>query len=159
MPFIKINSIGSMEINWKEKDTWCLYYFLETKSFIWRVNGKYLAIWGHLANITSTERMRDVYLTRSRNSLLPHTADPRGAQCWKLWNKLVTQLVKNSPAVGDLGFQSWVGKIPMKKKGLRTPVFWPGELHGLWSTGSQEFGHKLGPFTFMPIKVNPVHNN
>ena len=31
------------------------------------------------------------------------------------------------------GFDSWVGKIPWRKERLPTPVFWPGELHGLYS--------------------------
>ena len=31
------------------------------------------------------------------------------------------------------GFDSWVGKIPWRQKSLPTPVFWPGEFHGLYS--------------------------
>jgi len=27
-------------------------------------------------------------------------------------------------------FDSWLGKIPWKRKWLPTPVFWPGEFHG-----------------------------
>ena len=43
-----------------------------------------------------------------------------------------------------LGFDSWVGKIPWRKKWQPTPVFLPGEFHGqrklsgLQSGGSQE---------------------
>ena len=33
---------------------------------------------------------------------------------------------------GDLG-STWVGKIPWRRKQLPTPVFWPGDLHGLYS--------------------------
>ena len=32
---------------------------------------------------------------------------------------------------GKPGFNPWVGKIPWKREGLPTPVFWPGEFHGL----------------------------
>ena len=32
-----------------------------------------------------------------------------------------------------LGFDPWVGKIPWRKENLPTPVFWPGEIHGLYS--------------------------
>ena len=33
---------------------------------------------------------------------------------------------------GDLpGFNPWVGKIPWRREWLPTPVFWPGEFHGL----------------------------
>ena len=31
------------------------------------------------------------------------------------------------------GFDPWVGKIPWSRKRLPTPVFWPGEFHGLYS--------------------------
>ena len=35
--------------------------------------------------------------------------------------------------VGRPGFGSWVGKIPWRRKQLPTPVFSPGEFHGLYS--------------------------
>ena len=31
------------------------------------------------------------------------------------------------------GFAPWVGKMPWRRKRLPTPVFWPGEFHGLYS--------------------------
>jgi len=31
------------------------------------------------------------------------------------------------------GFDPWVGKIPWGRERLPTPVFWPGEFHGLYS--------------------------
>ena len=45
------------------------------------------------------------------------------------WASLVAQLVKNLPAMWD----PWVGKIPWRSERLSTPVFWPGEFHGLYS--------------------------
>ena len=45
----------------------------------------------------------------------------------------VAQLVKNPPAMGRPGFDSWVGKIPWGKEKLHTPVFWLGEFHELYS--------------------------
>ena len=36
------------------------------------------------------------------------------------------------------GFDPWVGKIPWRRERLPTPVFWPGEFHGLYSP----WGHK-----------------
>ena len=36
------------------------------------------------------------------------------------------------------GFDPWVGKIPWRRERLPTPVFWPGEFHGLYSL----WGHK-----------------
>ena len=35
--------------------------------------------------------------------------------------------------VGRPGFNPWVGKTPWIKERLPTPVFWPGEFHGLYS--------------------------
>ena len=29
-------------------------------------------------------------------------------------------------------FDPWVGKIPWRRERLPTPVFWPGEFHGLF---------------------------
>jgi len=40
-------------------------------------------------------------------------------------------------------FNPWVGKIPWKREGLSTPVFWPGEFHGQRSLLSYNpSGHK-----------------
>ena len=44
----------------------------------------------------------------------------------------MAQLVKNLPAVGDLGLiTGW--QEPLQKERLPTPVFRPGEFHGLYS--------------------------
>ena len=40
--------------------------------------------------------------------------------------------------VGDLGSIPGLGTSPEEGKGLPTPVFWPGEFHGLYSP----WGHK-----------------
>ena len=45
------------------------------------------------------------------------------------WASLLAQLVKNVPAMRE----TWVGKIPWRRERLPTPVFWPGEFHGLYS--------------------------
>ena len=50
------------------------------------------------------------------------------------WAFLVAQLVKNQPAM----WETWVGKIPWRRKWLPTPVFRPGGFHGLYSP----WGHK-----------------
>ena len=54
------------------------------------------------------------------------------------WVSLVAQLVKNLLAIRETGFDPWDGKIPWRRERLPTPVFWPGELHGLYSP----WGHK-----------------
>ena len=42
------------------------------------------------------------------------------------WFSLVAQLVKNLPEMRE----TWVGKIPWRRKRLPTLLFWPGEVHG-----------------------------
>ena len=48
------------------------------------------------------------------------------------WASLVAQLVKNPRRPG---FDPRAGKIPWRREKLPTPVFWPGEFHGLCSPG------------------------
>ena len=42
----------------------------------------------------------------------------------------MAQMVKNLPAMREIGFDPWVRKIPWGRKWLPTPVFLPGESHG-----------------------------
>ena len=46
---------------------------------------------------------------------------------------LVTQLVKNLPAMWDVWVRSLGWEDPLEKGKATTPVFWPGEFHGLCS--------------------------
>ena len=45
---------------------------------------------------------------------------------WLSWERICLQC-------GRPGFDPWVGKIPWGRERLPTPVFWPGEFHGLYS--------------------------
>ena len=45
---------------------------------------------------------------------------------------LVAQLVKNLQ-FGRPGFDPWIAKISWRRERQPTPVFWPGEIHGLYS--------------------------
>ena len=57
---------------------------------------------------------------------------------------LVAQMVKNLPAVQE----TWVGKIPGRRKWQPTPVFLPGEFHGQRSpVGCSLWGHKVSDMT------------
>ena len=49
----------------------------------------------------------------------------------------MAQLVKNSPAMQETWVRSLGWEDPLEKR-LPTPVFWPGEFHGLYSP----WGHK-----------------
>ena len=51
---------------------------------------------------------------------------------------LVAQLVKNLPAMQETWVQSLGWEDPLERERLPTPVFWPGEFHGLYSP----WGHK-----------------
>ena len=45
---------------------------------------------------------------------------------WLSWLRIFLQY-------GRPGFNPWVGKTPWRRERLPTPVFWPGEFHGLYS--------------------------
>ena len=49
------------------------------------------------------------------------------------WASFVAQLVKNPP-----GFDPWGGKILWRREKLPTPIFWPGEFHGLYRPWGQK---------------------
>ena len=54
-----------------------------------------------------------------------------GLPLWINWLRIHLQC-------GRPGSDPWVGKIPQRRERLPTPVFWPGEFHGLCSS----WGHK-----------------
>ena len=57
------------------------------------------------------------------------------------WASLVAQLVKNPPAMRETWFQSlgWEDSPgDLLTERLPTPVFWPGEFHGLYSPWGQK---------------------
>ena len=55
------------------------------------------------------------------------------------WASLVDQLVKNPPAMQETWVQSLGWEGPLEREKQPTPVFWPGEFHGLYSPwGRQE---------------------
>ena len=58
------------------------------------------------------------------------------------WSSLVVQLVICLQC-GRPGFDPCVGKIPCRRERLPTPVFRPGEFHGLYSP----WGHKESDMT------------
>ena len=55
------------------------------------------------------------------------------------WVSLIVQLVKNPPAMRDTWVRSLGWEDPLEEGKATTPVFWPGEFHGLYSPwGSKE---------------------
>ena len=62
------------------------------------------------------------------------------------WASLVSQLVKNLPAMWETWVQSLGWEDPLEKERLPTLVFWRGEFHGLYSPWS----HKESDMTEQP---------
>ena len=54
------------------------------------------------------------------------------------WASLVDQMVKNPPAMQETWVQSLGWEYPLEKGKASTPVFWPGEFHGLYSPWSHK---------------------
>ena len=69
-----------------------------------------------------------------------------GLPLWLSWQTICLQCRKP-------GFSPWVGKIPWRRERLPTPIFWPGEFHGLY----RPWGHKeLDTFTFPQIGLQYI---
>ena len=68
---------------------------------------------------------------------------------------LMVQLVKIRLQCGRPGFDPWIGKIPWRRERRPTPVFWPGEFHGLYGPlGSQRVKHNRAAFTHIQSLKN-----
>ena len=68
-------------------------------------------------------------------------------------------MVKNLPAMqGRPGFDPWIGKTPWRRERLPTPVFWPGEFHGLYSSwGCKELDTTECLSLSLFIVLEPLH--
>ena len=54
---------------------------------------------------------------------------------------------KNLPAMQEMGFKPWVGKIPWRREWQPTPVFLPREFHGQRSLGGYSWDHSQTQLT------------
>ena len=66
------------------------------------------------------------------------------------WASLVAQLIKNPPTMRETWVRPWVGKIPWRR--LPTPVFWPGEFHGLYSPWGRRESDMTEEFSLLCAK-------
>ena len=57
------------------------------------------------------------------------------------WTSLVAELVKNPPAVRETWVRTLGWEDPLEKGKDPTPVFWPGEFHGLYSPRGHRVRH------------------
>ena len=87
---------------------------------------------------------KDIRKKSSNNTLIIVTLD-------KIYNSKSTLFSKDTSVRPE--FNPWVGNIPWRRKWLPSPVFWPGQFHGLYS----QWGHKetwLSSFCFF-YSTNP----
>ena len=69
----------------------------------------------------------------------------------------MAQWVKNRPQCRRPGFDPWVGRIPWRRERLPTPVFWPGEFHGLYIVhGVIKSQTQLSDFHFTLLQIVSV---
>ena len=80
---------------------------------VWR---RETGFWSHALNLAYISQLNSVTV-----SWVP------GLPLWLSWQKILLQC-------GRPGSDPWVGKIPWRRERLPTPVFWPGEFHGLFSS-------------------------
>ena len=64
---------------------------------------------------------------------LGRSAEGIGYPLQHSWASLEAQLIKNLPAMRETRVQSLGWEDPLRRESLPTPVFWPGEFHGLYS--------------------------
>ena len=63
-----------------------------------------------------------------------------------IWASLVAQLVKTPPAMRETWVRALGWEEPLEKELLPTPVFWPGEFHGLYIHGVAKSQTRLSDF-------------
>ena len=64
------------------------------------------------------------------------------------WASLVAQLVKNPPTMWETLVRSLGWEGPLEKgTAISTPVFWPGEFHGLYSPWGRKESDRTEPLS------------
>ena len=70
------------------------------------------------------------------------------------WAFLLAQLVQNLPVMKEIWVRSWVGKIPWERERLPTPVFWPREFYGLYSSWDFKESDKTVQHSALSSNIN-----
>ena len=71
----------------------------------------------------------------------------------------MAQLVKNPPAVWETWVRSLGWEDPWRRERLPTPVFWPGEFHGLyspWGCKGSDINEPLSLSLYFPNDENLI---
>ena len=94
----------------------------------------------HHLKLSDVEMVTEVFTCRPRCQSPSHIVLKAGQKFFNslillfsrqgLWASLVAQMVKSLPACRKPRFNSWVRKIPGRRKQQPTPVFLPVEFHG-----------------------------
>ena len=73
-------------------------------------------------------------------------------------NNNLAQTVSNLCAMQEPGFRLWIWKILWRRGQLPTPVFWPGEFHGLYGSRGHKESDKTATFTLASLVAQTVKN-
>ena len=79
----------------------------------------------------------------------------RGYPLQYSWASLVAQLVKNPPAMQETWVRSLGWEDPLEKGKVPTPVFWPGEFHGLYSPWGHKESVTAGQLSLSFLLIHP----
>ena len=131
---------------------WCSAYFMVQLSHTYMTTGKTIAltIWTFGGKIMS---LLFNWLSRKAGEGIGHPLQYS-------WASFVAQLVKNSLAMQETWEELQFGKISWRREGLPTPVFWPGEFHGLYSSWGRKdsewvtFTYSRFVIAFLPRSKN-----
>ena len=107
-------------------------------------------------NFTSSSAGKEPACNAGDPGLIPgsgkSTGEGIGYPLQYSWASLVAQLVKKLPVMWE--FNLWVRKIPWRREQLPTPVFWPGEFHGLYSPWVAKSWTRLNDFHFHTLHLH-----
>ena len=104
---------------------WGLFYF-----FFTIFTFKYCKYW----LLVSKRNFKSYHCCCSVAKLCPIIHDPLWLSWWRICLRCRIP-----------GFDPWVGKTPWRRESLPTPVFWPGETHGLYCPRGHKESNMTGP--------------
>ena len=98
-------------------------------------------VWGFPHSSVGKESTRDAGDPGSIPESRRYSGEDIGYPLQYSWASLMAQLVKNLPAMWETWVRSLGCEDPLEMERLPTPVFWPGECHGLYSPWGRRVGH------------------
>ena len=86
---------------------------------------------------------------------IPYREDHKLIHILISWASLVAQLVKNPPAMWETWVRSLGWEDSLRRERLPTPVFWPGEFHGLYSPQGYKESDMIEQLSLCPWALGP----